>query len=717
MPTRPRRPTSEVPLERSNFHALLATNPNYFGTLPGFDFPVQQAKQGDTTYEELSCVSFSPERNRLEATVQIKQTFGYSGGLCSPGSSEHVRFYVSYDEGGTWNDAGLASINVHDVPGGKVCDGSTYPPLSYVCGLDYTPLRNWCGIPVLPLVRAILSWEIVPTPNDPQQIPIWGEVHECHIQVTPRKFLIYDVLDQLPKDIALKLPPYVLKEQPFPFPPIPDPGPLTPLSLSELVELYAAKSKGAKTAKADAQLVPPHRFAAPHLSAAQPSGAQQLNAYVLPAQLALKSKIDFGAIFKQLQEKKGDTTYEELECLGLDNNADQIVGTFRVKRPSGFSGGPCTAGSTEYVAYWADFGDKCHYTYLGTAQVTTHDFTKLPDGGLCYAAPLPVDLGQFRRTCDSPVIGRVRAVLSWGTPPSTTDPDAVPHWGNILDVRVQLRPGRPYDGTARFTIVGGVEAAKVDFGSGLTLPGATIVENGFAIPDACPFGGLVSFHGPLDPALAGSLYRIQARNVTASGSVGDVTQQFHVVNKFGVGSNVTPGGYGPGSAYTPWPTWDVNTTGMLGFFTPGGDDLWEITLEVLGLGVVDIKHVQMDNTLNGSIVAGDPDDAGDLHLNTLGACRLPRGPLHGTFVARDKHFLSWNIVVVGGPGGPMPATPLTVGIPSSTQTSISGEPFTVDLSLLQPCGYVVRLEVSDRAVSNSASLGRTVYVERGVCLE
>ena len=68
---------------------------------------------------------------------------------------------------------------------------------------------------------------------------------------------------------------------------------------------------------------------------------------------------------------------------------EQLVGTFRVKRPNGYSGGPCTAGSTEYVAYWADFGEDCEYTYLGTAEVRTHDFDKLPKGGLCYAAPLP----------------------------------------------------------------------------------------------------------------------------------------------------------------------------------------------------------------------------------------------------------------------------------------------------------------------------------------
>ncbi len=701
---RSRRPVAatDVPHARSHVRSLLAANPNYFGTLPSVGLPAQEKVQGDTTFEGLTCVSFSPERDRLEATVEIRRSFGYSGDLCSPGSHEHVRFYVSYDEGGSWTDAGLASTSVHDIAAGTTCDGRKFPPLSYVCGVDLQPRRSWCAFPVLPLVRAILSWEIVPDPDTPDQVPIWGEVHECHVQVRPRRFVVPDLVGQVPDDILATLPPYVLKE---PVPPIPDPGPLTPLPLSELVVLYAGKRK--------TTLVPQHRFALPHLTAAQQPGAQTLSSFVAPSKLAQQVKVDLSAVLKSLESTSGDTTYEELECVGLDNNADQLVGTFRVKRPNGFSGGSCTAGSTEYVAYWADFGEKCTWSYLGTVEVNTHDYDKLPRGGLCYAAPLPVDLGKLRKSCDSPVIGRVRAVLSWGTPPSSTDPDALPYWGNRLDAQVQLRPGEPYDGTARFTIVGGVAAASVDPGTGTTLPGAAIAENGYPLPDDCPFAGVVTLHGPLDPALAGQQYRIRVRNLTTGGGVTDLTTAFYVVSWLGVGSWVTPGLGG----WTPWPTWWGDTTGKLGHFLPGDDDLWEVQLELSGAGVVDVRRVQMDNTLNGSIVVGDPDDAADLTLSTLGACRLPRGPLNGTFVARDRHFHSWSIGVAGGPGSPIPPTPLTVGIGHSTQTALSGEPFTIDLSALEPCGYVVRLGVTDRAVVSSAYFGRTVHVERGVCLE
>jgi hypothetical protein len=688
---------------RTNVLTLLAANPNYFGTLPDLGFEPVAEKQLDTTYERLTCVSFSPERDQLEATVQLRRTSGYSGGLCTPGSFEHVRFYVSYDGGASWDDAGMASINVHDLPAGKSCDETTWPPLSYVCGVAYAPRRNWCAFPSLPLVRAVLSWQVVPDPGSPGQKPIWGDVHECHIQVRPRPFIIWDILDQLPKDLVKQLPPHVLAEAPSPDP---DPAPQAPVPLAELATMYQRAPGGA---------IPPHRFALPHLEASA-SGPANATAFVGPALEAAEANLDLSAILADLGKTSGDTSYEELECVGLDNNTDQLVGTFRVKRGSGYSGGPCTAGSTEYVAYWADFGTDCRFTYLGTAAVRAHDYSKLPDGGLCYAAPLAVDLGPLRRNCDTPVIGRVRAVLSWGTPPSTTDPDAIPYWGNRLDVHVQLRPGTPYDGTARFDIVGGVPASSVNMASGLTLPGASLAVNGSPLPyPDCPFAGTVTFNGPLDPALAGRSYRILVRNLTVGGTVTDLIESFFVVDWLGNGSWMTPGA----SGWTAWPSWWSNTTGKLGHFNPGGNDLWEVQLELAGVGVVEVRRVQADNTLNASLVAGDLDNRGDLQLSTAGACRVTPGPVAGTFVARDTHFAAWSIAVAGGPGGPVPPTPLTLTPPlaAGQQTSVAGQAFTVDLSALQPCGYVVRLGITDRAVVDSAWTGRTVFIERGICLD
>ena len=248
--------------------------------------------------------------------------------------------------------------------------------------------------------------------------------------------------------------------------------------------------------------------------------------------------------------------------------------------------------------------------------------------------------------------------------------------------------------------------------TGMTLPGAALAVNGSPLPPDCAFTGVAALHGPLDPALAGQLYRVRVRNLSTGGSVSDLTQAFFVVDSLGVGSSTTPGAGG----WTPWPTRTANTTGMLGHFTPGGDDLWEVQLHVSGLGVVDVRRLQLDSTLNASVVAGDSVNAADLQLDTMAACRVARGPLSGRFVARDQNFHAWSIGVIGGPGSPIVA-PLVAPVPAPGQTPMSGTAFTLDLSALDPCGYVVRLGVTDRVVVNSASFGRTTYVDRGVCLE
>src|SRR5205807_1476283 len=134
-------------------------------------------------------------------------------------------------------------------------------------------------------------------------------------------------------------------------------------------------------------------------------------------------------------EQTGNTSYEQLNCVGLDNNSfpERLVATFQVKKPVGYSGTLCQPGSREYVAFWVDWDNTCKWSYVGTSAVTVHDIPAIPAGGLSYSAILPVDLTHHRRDCQQPKVLRVRAVLAWGSPPSTTNPEAVPYWGNRRD--------------------------------------------------------------------------------------------------------------------------------------------------------------------------------------------------------------------------------------------------------------------------------------------
>ena len=156
--------------ERLEFTQLLAVNPNYFGTLAAGDFEAVVPIQGNTFYEELSCVAYNPELDQLEATIQVKRAFGYGGDLCTNGSREYVRFYVDYGSG--WQDVGVASFNAHDIPDGEDCEGQRNKPLSYVVRDPLDPEREYCERPVLPQVRAMLSWQSAPPPGTPN----WPQV-------------------------------------------------------------------------------------------------------------------------------------------------------------------------------------------------------------------------------------------------------------------------------------------------------------------------------------------------------------------------------------------------------------------------------------------------------------------------------------------------------------------------------------------------------------
>ena len=105
--------------ERLNFTSLLLANPNYFGTVPDSILQPQSDIKGNNSYEDLACVGLNTPLDRLEAVIHIKKNGGYSGGICTNGSIEWVRFYVDLHDNGIWHDAGLGWVRVHDIGGKK----------------------------------------------------------------------------------------------------------------------------------------------------------------------------------------------------------------------------------------------------------------------------------------------------------------------------------------------------------------------------------------------------------------------------------------------------------------------------------------------------------------------------------------------------------------------------------------------------------------------
>jgi hypothetical protein len=689
---------------RHNMKALLLANPNYFGTLKDSQLKAVLNIQGDTTYESIGCVGYNPQLSRLEAEVNIKLESGYLGGVCSSGSQEFVRFYISYDGGATWLDQGLTSFTVYDVAGPK--------PLEYDATLQINPPERFCFVENLPTVRAILSWNVPPPANSPNWPPIWGQVVDARIQIAGFEIiLLNELLAEAKVEIAPQLKQAIDLSQPV--------KAVNPVALSpaELSNLYQGKN------------VPPHRFLFSELNSSIAQGSVQPAANpVAKLSFAGIENVNLAGIIETLLNTNGDTTFEQLNCVGLNPNIDQLVGIINVKLANGYSGDPCSAGSKEYVAFWVDWNDGTGWHYVGTNSVTVHDFTTIPKGGLQYSVTQPVDIASHRQVCEKgPKTAKVRAVLSWNTPPSTVDPYASVTWGNAHETTILLDPGVPHTaGTPDISIIGGIGIAEIATGSsGLTLPFATFANFGpgeYADPwvhsRQCPFGGMVDVHGQPTP---GMRYRVSVRKV------GGVTptrlsDPIYPVDKFGVTHTINADGLG----FFPYLSQDQNQLSLLAYWYSSGDDLWEMMLEIADaldnvVGHTPWYRIQLDNTGPKTSAQLIPPTI-DIHIDSGGDCKdfTVTNEIDGHFVARDTYFGAWSLETLPSTIIPPPNEPASFNpvISTTTETEVfPGHQWKLVTTGMKPCGYVVMLQVWDRSIVGSYPGSHNYnHAEVGFCL-
>jgi len=697
--------------EREQFTKLLAVNPNHFGNLATSKLSAVLQMSGNVKYEEITCVGYNPDLDRLEAVVQIKLSFGYKGDLCSPGSTEFIRFFVDYGSG--WTDAGVASFKVHDIPDGTDCAQAHTKPLSYAVSLPFQPQRDRCQHPVLPKVRAILSWEVMPPP-DPYWPPVWGNVlPDRHIQIKPRPRLLLELATEIATvfDSKVKLPPGLeyLSQTPIDVPPPPPP------TIETLAKLYSQPRGGLA--------VEPHRFAVSDIAATLGTSFVS-DAAVAEAKLGqYKSMgLDWASIVATLEKTQGSVRYEQLNCVGLDYNLEWVVANFVIKRPTGYGGTLCEHGSVEHVAFWVDWDNTCEWTYLATVGVRVHDIASIPSDGLHYWVGVPARLGAHRRSCKEPKIGRLRAVLSWNTPPSTTDPEAPVHWGNRVDTHVEIKPGRPLSEHPAIDVIGGVSVAYISVGGdGMTVANALFAATGaFTDPwvasRRCAFGGdiYVNAEVPESFSAAGYKYCLRVRKVGTFGDGDPVTSLFAVTRTLALGGGtswVTPD---PATGWVSYLHPDQNIFSVLGRWqsrslgSPDRNAQWEIKLFLASstftvLGETSWHHIQLDNEAPvGSIQidsGGMVLDCHDFDQGTL---------VTGHFVAYDPngHFGAWSLDTT--PNSLNPPDPVaTPALASTSPTGFAGHDWQLDTATntlggpLQPCGYVLTVRIWDNTIVDS----------------
>lgn len=671
--------------ERATFKGLILGNPNYFGNLSESPFQSVVSICCNTHYEELACVGYHPQQEMLEAVVYVYQPSGYGSDVCGPGSPEYVRFYLSFDNGATWQDQGMTSLKAFNIPEGTA--GGKRLEYAVTLPIDMPP--KFCLFDPLIQVRAILSWNDPPPPNQPNWKPVWGNIREAAIQVQPFKLLPWPDLINVAK---LKLPPAILEAIDLD---VPIKTKAKVLGAVELATLYQGKG------------VPVHRFAfkeiAGFISAQTALSAAALST-ILPG-----IKIDPSIVDLIFPKTDGDTSYEELKCIGLDpNTPNTMVGVIQVKKPSGYSGGPCTDGSREYVTFWADFdGNGSFETCLGTAQVQVHDLSSIPPDGVYYAVRLPVDLNAYRQKCQNgPKVVRVRAILSWNAPAPCANPNHVPTWGNREETLIHIAPSTLAP-PGMIAILGGIPTGHIDGFTGKTTATAVFATNNLP-PDSlgrpCSFAGWVTVQGaPVD----GHSYVVE---VSQDGAVWTpVLTNLIVTDQFG---NTSEHQANPETNRFDYLPFKQNVNGLLAQWSTSGDAKWYVRLSVYdgnALQGTNTRVIQLDNTppeVSINITAG----SGDCGKFPIGA------KLEGKFVARDSNLAGYSLGVLPGINDP-DAVKLDPKSGLVETAPAPGDDWSLDTAKMKACGYVISVVASDLTIVNSQGVGHHVPASVGFCLE
>lgn len=681
--------------ERVAFKTLLLTNPNYFGNLIGSDLQVVLPIKQNRFYEQLGCVGYHPQQEQLEAVVHIKQPSGYGTDVCGAGTTEFVRFYLSFDDGASWIDQGMTSFQAYNIPEGT--EGGKQ--LEYAVSLKVDPTRKLCLGDHTIKMRGILSWNNPPPANQPDWSPVWGDRRDADIFVEPRRFWFPPEIFKL-GNIELKpeIAQLINLEHPVPVK-------QKVLAVNELAELYKDQD------------VPAHRFAFKQIASfATAKGALSAEAFVktLPG-----IKFDPGIFDILFPKTDGNTSFEELKCIGLDpNHPNMLIGIIQLKKRSGYSGGPCTDGSREYVTFWGDAdGDGSFETCFGTAEVRVYDFAPIPDAGIHVAVRLPVDLNQYRQACEKGArLMRIRAILSWNDPVACAEPNKVPPWGNREETVIHIATAALAP-AGKIAILGGIPTSQIDDITGLTTPDAKFALNNIA-PDtqglnrACPFARRVSVQGF---PLPGHSYKVEVR-LASGGVFTEVVNDLELTNGGGgtFGNTADPA--------TKRFNYVANVANLLGLWDSGGDALWEVKLttyngDKTSLAAVpvgtDTHLLQLRNT--------GPDASIEITTGTGDCGRFGIGELlGGNFVARDVigaiDYLSHYGLDVepnvnpAGVGVPTPG-PSTVSTPAAP-----GLTWELDTAKMKACGYIIRVSAVNLSIVNSATPGLRRDDSAGFCL-
>lgn len=693
---------------RINTNLHLLQNPNYFGTLKAKESvsqfqPVQILGDYKSNYEELGCIDYNPQTRVLGAVVMVKQSTGYGSDACGGGSREYVRFFVDYDNNGTWIDEGLAELGVYN--------HNFSDDLCYYAQITLDPNKTSCcqDSPVLPNVRAILSWNMIPTAGDPNFPFIWGDRKEARIQIAPSNSFWCHIKDLLGNIKDIKINPEIFApdfEQKY-LPGLQESTKLFQPVVKQTHSPYELKRIYGKDVE-DSRIA--------HGTIMQQSKLKVFNqnsvAQLLPG-------FDIASIIDIILFPKFNTSYEELQCVSLNRDLDTLHAAVQVKRKTGYLGDLCTTGSREYVAFYMDFGGG--WEYMGTSSVAVHDINEMPDSGLWYDVALTINLDAHRKQWCEVGKARLKGILSWNAAPPANNPNYIAPYGDWEECTVEVKPlpagVNPGNSTVVLEKVGGMVVDDINNGTGLAT---TNLAGSLGGALDSPFYGTMELIGHIFFATPGMSYRFL---VTKPGGIELPLTDTQTITTDTLGI-FTDNVFNPGvDGWIPYLQTSITNIvgGLLGRYSATVEGLHRIRIQAKDA----LNNIYDD--VNGAVtilvdahvpdvnVTIDPAIGGDCADFVTGT------NITGTYFITDAHAGSFDISVTPNYGATVEVDgmPGVHGLSYAAGTLPNGGKsgtFVIHTAGVQKCGYNVRMDAWDRTIVSSHAIGLYNNSIKGFCL-
>jgi hypothetical protein len=290
------------------------------------------------------------------------------------------------------------------------------------------------------------------------------------------------------------------------------------------------------------------------------------------------------------------------------------------------------------------------------------------------------------------------------------NPNYVPVWGNREDTLIHIAPGiaRP---AGKLAILGGIPVSLINNNAGdlvhrgLTTVGAVFATNNHTVAADSPFAGRVTSHGA---PIVGYSYIVEVSPDTLVWT--PLLTDLIVTDKSGLPSTHKANPVTKRFDYLPF---NDNVNALLAQWDSAGDSVWWVRLSVYDGGGIfqgsDTHLIKLDNTYpEASIeITSGAGNCGKFEIGDV---------LTGTFVGRDDYLSGYSLGVEPG----INTAPIGVPVPSggTTNTAVApGDSWTLETAQMLPCGYVIRVAVSDRAIVDSQSIGHHASDSAGFCLE